>query len=111
MCIRDRYNEAQSLIEDAKKLNVDESKFAASQMRTWQMELQIQKALGGTATLAAQTKVDSQVAATSYEMIDDENVNRAGYDPTNDTTKNVQVTLSDDNQDTTAVTSSFAPIP
>ena len=108
---RGQYNEAQSLIEDAKKLNVDESKFAASQMRTWQMELQIQKALGGTATLAAQTKVDSQVAATSYEMIDDENVNRAGYDPTNDTTKNVQVTLSDDNQDTTAVTSSFAPIP
>ena len=105
---RGQYNEAQSLIDDAKKLNVDESKFAASQMRTWQMELQIQKVLGGT---AAQPKVDSQVAATSYEMIDDENVNRAGYDPTNDTTKNVQVNLSDDNQGTTTVTSTFAPIP
>ena len=108
---RGQYNEAQSLIDDAKKLNVDESKFAASQMRTWQMELQIQKVIGGTAALAAQTKVDSQVASASHETIDDENVNRAGYDPTNDTTKNVQVAFSDAKEDSPAVTASFAPIP
>jgi len=125
---RGQYNEAQSFIEDAKKLNVDEEtfaqsliadakklgvdgeKYAASQMRTWQMELKIQKALGGSAVPAVQTNVDSKVAATSYEMIDDENVSRAGYNPATDTTKNVQVTrLSDDQQGTAG--SSFAPIP
>ena len=107
---RGQYNEAQSLIEDAKKLNVDEDRFAASQMRTWQMELKIQKALGGSAVPVAQTNVDSQVARSSYEMIDDENVNRASYDPTTDKTKNIQVGFSDDSK-TTTVNSSFAPIP
>ncbi len=109
---RGQINQAQSLIEDAKKLNVDETKFAAGQMRTWQMELAIQKALGGangsTNGVATSAKVDSQVAQTSYEMIDDENVNRAGYDPANDTTKNVQVAFTDAKQE---IDSSFAPIP
>jgi len=43
-------------------------------------------------------------------MIDDENVNRASYDPTTDKTKNIQVGFSDDSK-TTTVNSSFAPIP
>ena len=105
---RGQYNEAQALIADAKKLAVDETKFAAGEMRTWQMELKIQNALGGTASLAVETKVDPQVAPTSYEMIDDENVERAAYDPANDTTKNVQVAFTDDKQ---ATGSNFAPIP
>ena len=107
---RGQYNQAQAFVEDAKKLNVDESKFAAGQMRTWQMELKIQKALGSSAALAAQAKVDSQVAPTSYEVIDDENVNRAGYDPTNDKTKNVQISFADVKDDDKAG-STFAPIP
>ena len=107
---RGQYNEAQALIEDAKKLNVDETKFAAGQMRTWQMELKIQNAIGGSAAMAAETKIDSQVAPTSYEMVDDENVSRAGYDPANDTTKNVQVSNFNDVQDG-ATGSNFAPIP
>ena len=106
---RGQYNEAQALIEDAKKLNVDETKLAADQMRTWQMELKIQDALGGSASLAAETKIDSQVAPTSYEMIDDENVTRAGYDPDKDTTKNIQVGFTDAKDQ--AAGSNFAPIP
>ena len=107
-----QYNEAQALILDAKALNVDETQFAADQMRTWQMELQIQKALGGAATLAADTKIDSQVAPTSYDMVDDENVVRAGYDPAEDTTKNVQVaSFPDVAQQNSAAGSNFAPIP
>jgi len=74
------------------------------------MELKIQKALGGTASLAAETKIDPQVAPTSYEMVDDENVVRAGYDPSTDTTKNVQVAFTDGKQQS-AVSSNFAPIP
>ena len=105
---RGQYNEAQALIEDAKKLNVDETKFAAGQVRTWQMELQIQKALGSSSALATETKIDSQVAATSFQTIDDENVNRAGYDPATDTTKNIQVGFTDTKQ---AAGSNFAPIP
>ena len=107
---RGQFNEAQALIQDAKKLNVDETKFAAGEMRTWQMELKIQNALGGSASLASETKIDSQVAPTSYEMIDDENVNRAGYDPSTDTTKNVQVASFTDVKEETAG-SNFAPIP
>ena len=107
---RGQYNDAQALIEDAKKLNVDETQFAADQMRTWQMELKIQNALGGSASLASDTKVDSQVAPTSYEMIDDENVTRAAYDPATDTTKNVQVASFTDVNDQ-ASESNFAPIP
>ena len=106
---RGQYDVAQTLIVDAKKLNVDETQLAADQMRTWQMELKIQKALGGVASLASETKIDSQVAPTSYEMVDDENVVRAGYDPANDTTKVVQVaSFTDDKQ---ATDSNFAPIP
>ena len=109
---RGQYNEAQALIVDAKKLNVDETQFAADQMRTWQMELKIQKALGGTASLAAETKIDSQVAPTSYEVVDDENVTRAGYDPATDTTKNVQVaSFTDVKEAASATGSNFAPIP
>ena len=109
---RGQYNEAQALIEEAKKLNVDETKFAASEMRTWQMELKIQKVLGSTAAFAAETKIDSQVAPTSFEMVDDENVVRAGYDPATDTTKNVQVaSFADIEQDSPAAAGNFAPIP
>ena len=107
---RGQYNEAQALIVDAKKLNVDETQFAADQVRTWQMELKIQKALGGTADLAADTKIDSQVAPASHEMVDDENVTRAAYDPANDTTKNIQVSNFTDVKDQ-ASGSNFAPIP
>ena len=106
---RGQYNEAQALINDAKKLNVDETNFAAGQMRTWQMELQIQKALGGSAADANELKVDSQIAAKPYEAISDENVSHAGYDPANDTTKNVPVVNFSDAKD--VATSDFAPIP
>ena len=59
--------------------------------------------------LATETKIDSQVAATSFQTIDDENVNRADYDPANDTTKNVQVASFTDAKQTAG--SDFTPIP
>ncbi|MDB2687200.1 hypothetical protein N9Y42_08300 [Mariniblastus sp.] len=105
---RGQYNEAQALILDAKKLNVDETQFAADQMRTWQMELKIQKVLGAATALAAETKVDPQVEQASHDVVDDENVFRADYDPANDTTKVVQIGFTDDKQ---ATSSNFAPIP
>ena len=45
-----QYNEAKALVDDAKKLNVDETQFAANETRSWQLELKIQKALGSTAS-------------------------------------------------------------
>lgn len=103
-------NEAKALVEDAKKLKVDETLFAANEMRTWQMELKIQKVLGGSAAMPSDTKFDSSVQATQFEL-EDENVAQASYDPSNDTTKNVQVGFSNVRQDKDATNGSFAPIP
>ena len=106
-------NEAKALVDDAKKLKVDETQFAANEMRTWQMELKIQKVLGGSSTpdttITSGTKFDPSVKATQFEM-EDENVAQASYDPTKDTTRNIQVGFSDVRQEA-ATNGTFAPIP
>ena len=100
---RGQYNEASALVEDAKKLNVPASEFAASDIQPWQLELKIQGAL---------SKVQYDPSVTPTQMVADagEGVAQAGYDPTSDTTKNVTVSGRED-VDLEGMENRFAKIP
>ncbi len=90
---QERWNEAQTLVQHAKQLNVPESQFSTNETRPWQLELKIQNALN-------RQKFDPAVVPTSFENSTSSdtktkpepgNVIQANYDPNKDTTKNVQV--------------------
>ncbi len=90
---QERWNEAQTLVQQAKQLNVPEAQFNTNEARPWQLELKIQNALN-------RQKFDPAVVPTSFEnstnsetktKTEPGNVIQANYDPNKDTTKNVQV--------------------
>ncbi len=94
---KEQWNEASSLIEQAKALNVPESEFAANDVRPWQLELQVRNALnrsGASATLSDDPVVvqaDAKVAQASATDTNPAQVIQAMYDPDQDDTFNAQV--------------------
>jgi len=99
---QERWEDAHQLVSRAKQLNVNESDFAANEIRPWQLELRIQNALGRN-KMADSTHGDFAPLATSGVALASNQspsaiapppagqVVRAGYDPLNDPTKVIQV--------------------
>ncbi len=79
--------EAKSFIDQANKLEVPDSQFAAGEIRPWQMELKIQQALN----MQSFESPEHGIIQTAFEHDEAPNVVHADYDPTTDKTHNAQV--------------------
>jgi general secretion pathway protein D len=97
------WNAAQSFVQRAKQLGVADEQFAASETRPWQLALKIQNALN-------RQSFDPAVLQTTFEDGQANQVVQADYDPSNDTTRNVQVASTSD-VETSEIEPEFSPIP
>ncbi len=80
---QERWQEANGMLQKAKSLQVDESQFGSDELRPWQLELKIQNALNRQNSAVQQSSFNGGNRA--------DQVVQAGYDPTRDTTRVVQV--------------------
>lgn len=83
-----RWEEAAALVAKAKAMNLPDSAFTADQVRPWQLELTVQKALttrGSAGTVAPAGFTDGKAGMVS----------NAGYVPEQDQTKVAQVSATD----------------
>ncbi len=96
---QNRWNDANQLVQQAKQLNVDDTRFAANEPRAWQLELKIQHALNRQSASSSFSGVEpaSFDNATAGQSADSANqVVQAGYDPATDKTRVVQVSAMEE---------------
>ena len=121
---KEDWTHADALIQQAKAFNVPETEFDANEVRPWQLDLQVRKALNRTGASVAMSDLNPasddnaifdpavvQASATSNASP----VVQAKYDPDSDTTRNVQVAGYESATGSGAIaglsSSTFEPIP
>jgi general secretion pathway protein D len=87
-CDQGRWEDAAALVSKAKAMNVPDSAFGTNQIRPWQMELTVQKAMTTRGATPA-------VAPAGFQGNAAGGVSNAGYVPEQDQTKVAQVSATD----------------
>ncbi len=100
---QENWQAAQSFVQQAKQIGVADEQFASNEIRPWQLELKIQNALN-------RQSFDPAVVQTTFDSGPSNEVVQAAYDPSNDTTRNIQISAVSDVPDS-QTEQDFTPIP
>lgn len=91
---QENWEQASQLVNQAKAMQVDESQFAATDPRPWQLELKVQNGLNRRSGMQSANLAQASLnvpTATDARKAKSGKVVQAGYDPAQDTTKVIQV--------------------